>query len=291
MKKIFRDIKEKIHHHKEPVSQPAVAHSYVPQSAPVAERHETFEAPHAQHTVPHAQHPVAERHETFEAPHAHPVAERHEATFVEAPHAQHTVPYAHTVAPTYVEKEVVERPTVVKETILPEEKVVIQPVVHREREQMEVHEVVQPMKERDIMPTKVLHATLPSETVAERRENDSAFHNEYRQVTGKYVPSVEYAPKTVQTTERAPIVEEHVHKKIVEEVQPVLYKEVIQPTLIQETQPIYEKVIEPPVLSFDNRPVRELGVKHLEQPVVYESRTIGVTPPQQNPNLRASELV
>jgi len=71
------------------------------------------------------------------------------------------------------------------------------------------------------------------------------------------------APTQTTMFERAPIVEETVHKKIIEEVQPVLYKEVIRPVVLQETQPIYETVHETPFLVTEERPMRDLGTHFL----------------------------
>jgi hypothetical protein len=60
---------------------------------------------------------------------------------------------------------------------------------------------------------------------------------------------------------KAPIIEEHVSKKIIEEVQPVLYRETVAPVLIEETQPIYERVVEAPVIVEEIRQTVDLGTK------------------------------
>lgn len=43
-------------------------------------------------------------------------------------------------------------------------------------------------------------------------------------------------------------------KKIIEEIQPVIYREVIQPHIIRVTQPIYEKIIEADVYVTETLP-------------------------------------
>lgn len=52
----------------------------------------------------------------------------------------------------------------------------------------------------------------------------------------------------------APIVEETVHKKIIEEIQPVIHREVIAPKIINERQDIYEKIVEAPTVSYTTLP-------------------------------------
>jgi len=165
-------------------------------------------------------------------------------------------------APTILHEKL-EKPTIVRETILPQEKIEVQPIIHREREQLEVHEVVQPMHERDIAPTSVKYATLPAQMKADVRESDANFQNQYRAATTRYVPDVETRGIQREFLNKAPILEEHVSKKIIEEVQPVLYRETIAPTLIEETQPIYEKIVETPTIFEETRQTVELGTKIL----------------------------
>jgi len=183
--------------------------------------------------------------------------------FVQQPLSQNILnePALGMAAPMTIQKEFLEKPVIVRETILPEERVTIQPVIHREREQTEFHEVVQPMKERDILPTRLVYATLPNQVTPTLVENDQQFQRSYQESTHRYIPSSEVLPTQSQTVEKAPILEEFIHKKIIEEVQPVLYKETVQPTLIEEVQPIYERVVEAPVMSEEIRSVKELGTR------------------------------
>jgi len=183
--------------------------------------------------------------------------------FVQQPLSQNIMnePALGMAAPMTIQREYLEKPVIVRETILPEEKVSVQPVIHREREQTEFHEVMQPMKERDILPTKVVYATLPNQVTPTLVENDQQFQRSYQESTHRYIPSSEVLPTQSQTVEKAPILEEFIHKKIIEEVQPVLYKETVQPTLIEEVQPIYERVVEAPVMSEEIRSVKELGTR------------------------------
>jgi len=161
------------------------------------------------------------------------------------------------IQPT-ITKEVVSKPTIVKETFLPQEKIEIQPVIHRERDQLEVHQVYQPLKEREIKPTQVINTTLADKVQATIVQDDSAFIGQ-RSIP-QYTATKEFAPLQTQTIEKPAIIEEHVKKTIVEEVQPVLYKETIVPTLVRETQPIYEKIVEAPILIKETLPMRDLGM-------------------------------
>jgi len=57
-----------------------------------------------------------------------------------------------------------------------------------------------------------------------------------------------------QTFTKPPIVEETVHKKIVEEITPVIHREVMAPKVIHEVKPIYEKVVDQPAVSYSTLP-------------------------------------
>jgi len=161
--------------------------------------------------------------------------------------------------------EKVERPLIVRETILPQEKIEVQPIIHREREQLEVHEVLQPMRERDIAPTSMRSATLPAQVRAEVRESDANFQNQYRAATTRYSSDIETMGVQRELVNKAPILEEHISKKILEEVQPILYRETVTPTLIEETQPVYEKIVEAPIMFEETRQTVDLGTKILSQ--------------------------
>jgi hypothetical protein len=164
--------------------------------------------------------------------------------------------------PTFLEKK--ERPAVIQETVLPEERIEIQPIIHREREQLEVHQVVQPMRERDIVATEVRTHVLPAETRQEVRESDVDFQRKYQDELLKYKSGLNIQPVKHERFEKTPIVEEVIKKKVIEEIQPIIYRETIKPVIIQETLPIYEKIVEAPRMYFEEqRSVIDLGVKNL----------------------------
>jgi hypothetical protein len=160
--------------------------------------------------------------------------------------------------------ERIEKPIIVHERVLPSQRTEVQPVIHRDREQVEYHEVLQPMKERDIAPTQVQRMELPAQRF-ETRIPDAQFQEKYRELSarGNYRSDICTAPLTTEQCERAPLIDEIVHRKIIEEVQPVLYKETVRPVVVQATKPIYEHIVEAPTLCEEVRPMVDLGTKVL----------------------------
>jgi len=142
-----------------------------------------------------------------------------------------------------------EKGPVIKEHILPKEREEIQQVIHREREKTEVIEVARPIIEKEVMPTKISEVTLPSETrPTVYHEETEQFKQRYKKISEKYKPSFEVAPTEKEVIERTPIVKEHVTKKIIQEIQPVIFREITEPHITREMKPIYEKVVEEPTL-------------------------------------------
>lgn len=146
-----------------------------------------------------------------------------------------------TSEPVYEHRE---KAPVVQEVVKPGVREEIQPVIHRDREQLEIREEIQPIYEKTVRPTLVEERQLAPETRAEVR-------------TG-VMPVIAEGPRSnvvverehVEVMTKAPIVEETVHRKIIEEVQPVIHRETIAPRVIKEIQPIYEKVVEAPVVTY-----------------------------------------
>jgi len=57
-----------------------------------------------------------------------------------------------------------------------------------------------------------------------------------------------------QVVQNAPQVVEHIHRKIIEEVQPVIVKETIEPHVVQRVVPITERIVEAPIITKEVRP-------------------------------------
>jgi len=161
------------------------------------------------------------------------------------------------LAPTIVEK--LEKPTIVQETIRPSERVEVQPVVHIDKDQVEVHKVVQPMRERDIAPTRVEHVNLAPQHV-----EYAAPQTQFRSTQPIVQPRTMVEPLQRSTLERPPIVEETIHKKVVEEIQPVLYRETVAPTIIHATKPIHQHIVEPTQFVEETRGFVDLGTRNLQ---------------------------
>jgi len=169
-----------------------------------------------------------------------------------------------TINTTMEPKQVVTLPTIVKETIIPQETTEVQPVIHRDRELTEVHKITQPMHERDIAPTQLQYSTLPTEMRPTMVMQNTEFQ---QQPSANVQPSLcrSLNQPTGAVYQRPPIVEETIHKRIIEEVQPVLYKEVVRPTVITQTRPIHETVVDTPTIFNEQQPLRDLGTRYLDR--------------------------
>jgi hypothetical protein len=165
-----------------------------------------------------------------------------------------------TLAPAVVNTELdtkethLDRPEVINETIKPTEVREVQPVIDVHREQKEVHQVLQPVTARQELPLQVHEEVAPVQSY-ERKE--AIPEDRLRELeTGLQVRGgITVEGKTTTVVEKPPIVNEHIHKTIIEEVQPVIYKETIEPHLIHQTVPIVERVVEAPTVIKEVRPV------------------------------------
>jgi len=145
-------------------------------------------------------------------------------------------------------RQIIFRQEVIEQTIQPLERVEIQPVVNLEREQTEVHEIVQPFVETEVLPANIEEKSLPVIEKEEIRESEEEFKKEYRQITEGFKSKVDVNDIRKERIVKAPIVNEVIHKKVIEEIQPVIHKETIVPKVIKELQPIHERIVEAPKL-------------------------------------------
>jgi len=166
-------------------------------------------------------------------------------------HVSGPVNWSNIMLPAVV--EVRERAPVVQEVIKPGLREEIQPVIHRQREQLEIREEIQPIYEKSVRGTIVENRSLPAEIRPDVRMGAMPILQEGPR--GSVVVQAEHREAFV----KPPLVEETIHKKIIEEVQPVIHREVIAPRVIHETKPIFEKVIEAPVVSYTTLPARFVG--------------------------------
>jgi hypothetical protein len=175
--------------------------------------------------------------------------------------------------------QVVEKGVVVHEHIHALEKEEIQPVIHREREQLEVKQITQQLHETQIQPTLVQHRELAPEVRAPIVERGIIEENVHFSTVDR-----DATMRSVQVNQ--PILEETVKKTVIEEIQPVLERDVFVPTIVQQTQNIYEKVVEAPTVYREVLPVRELGTTRSEayiphqEPIVMREVAAPVAPVQ-----------
>jgi len=150
-----------------------------------------------------------------------------------------------------IEKTEILRVPVIEQVIKPRELIEVQPVVVREREQTEVHEVVQPIHEREVLPPVIDTQELPT-VEGEIVESHEEFEKEYNEVTEKFKSSVQVEDVHKERIVNKPIVQEVVHKKMIEEIQPVIHKETVVPHILREKVPIHEHIVEAPKLIQEN---------------------------------------
>jgi len=154
----------------------------------------------------------------------------------------------------------VSKEAILQETIKPVETIEVQPVIHRQREQMELHQINENINQTEVLPTVYRDKELPAQFVGEFREDDKKVTEKYLEANSELRNTMDVDVVKRIRIVKEPIVEEHVHKTIVEVVQPIIHKETFAPVIIRETLPLYEKVVEAPTLSIEERSIN-LGVK------------------------------
>jgi len=138
-------------------------------------------------------------------------------------------------------KEMRERPAVIHENIRREEVEEIQPVIHRERETTELRQLTQPIYEQAVRPIQIHEQVL----AAEQRP---AVIGAAAVTQAAPVSTSVFAGVERKVVEKPAMVVETVKRHIIEEVQPVIYKEIHEPHIIRVTKPIYERIVETPLV-------------------------------------------
>jgi hypothetical protein len=133
----------------------------------------------------------------------------------------------------------------------------VQPVVHVDREQTEVRQVVQPILEKEVRPT-LITKTAKEVELGTRQEKATGLPTplEGGRSLGA-APAIqsktEFLGVEKKREEFAPIVEETIHKKIIEQVTPVVEREVVIPHVIEQTKHIHETIQEKEVVTHEIR--------------------------------------
>jgi hypothetical protein len=92
-------------------------------------------------------------------------------------------------------------------------------------------------------PTKVVKQRL----APERRQTGGP--SPLPRATPAVRPSRAIAPLDRQVVTREAVIQEQVSKVVIEDIQPVVYREVVQPTIVQIEKPIIETIWEAPVVQ------------------------------------------
>jgi len=132
----------------------------------------------------------------------------------------------------------VEKPVAIHEEIRKELVEEIQPVVNIEKLATEVHQVTQPLFDKEVRPVQIEQRMLDREVLSEVY------------VEGRGVRAVEDMSTTRYLNTHTVVIEKptqfvEIEKtQVIEEIQPIIYKETIVPTVIQETKPMFQRVVE-----------------------------------------------
>jgi len=141
----------------------------------------------------------------------------------------------------------VEKPALIYENIRKEQVEEIQPVIHREHQRTEVRQVTQPIVQGFVAPIQVEEKTLAPEI--RTPTGSPAALPPVQTPTG--TTTVRSATKVV---EKPPIIMDTERTKFIEEIQPVIYRNVLQPSIVKETVDVYERVIDPNTFVRETRP-------------------------------------
>jgi len=136
-------------------------------------------------------------------------------------------------------------PAVVQEKIHRAHHEEITPVVDRQTEQVQVNQKLQPVvdKQQDYRHDERVNAAISNEVVDAIPEGDSAIYQNNLNAV-KDTRQVGDLKKTANIN--APIVNETVQKHIVNEIQPVIQREIDQRSTLHTTQPIHEHHVAAP---------------------------------------------
>jgi len=153
--------------------------------------------------------------------------------------------------------QIIEKPAAVHESIRKELLEEIQPVVNVEKVKTEVHQVTQPLFDKEIRPVFIEKKILSTEILPEVLVEGRGLR------TAEEFSTTQFMPSSTMVVEKPATFIEVERKQIIEEIQPVIYKETIVPTVIQETKPVYQKIVEGPVYSQETLAAR--GVRSTEE--------------------------
>jgi len=165
----------------------------------------------------------------------------------------------------------VEKPALIYENIRKEQVEEIQPVIHREHERTEVRQITQPIIQGIMEPVRVEDKELPAQIKPPVQASSIPINTSKTAATPLSTQSTTTATKVI---EKPPIIVDTDNNKIVEEIQPVIYRTVLQPSVVRETLPIFEKVVESPVLVQQTRFPQYITAPLQQQPSVASQQSL-----------------
>jgi len=138
------------------------------------------------------------------------------------------------IAPIIQHREVA---PVIHERFRREEVEEIQPIIHREREKTEIHKITQPICTSSVLGVVAEEGMLPAQSRPEIR------------TPGMLAPSIPLGTRESLAgqrlrVEKPALIVETEKRNVIEEIQPVVYREIVEPHVIKLTQPIYERIVE-----------------------------------------------
>eukprot|EP01114_Cavostelium_apophysatum_P019074 TRINITY_DN6035_c0_g1_i1.p1 TRINITY_DN6035_c0_g1~~TRINITY_DN6035_c0_g1_i1.p1 ORF type:complete len:362 (-),score=44.05 TRINITY_DN6035_c0_g1_i1:42-1127(-) len=129
---------------------------------------------------------------------------------------------------------VVQLPVVVHETIRHEQVEEIQPIITREHERTKIIQAQQPLFDKEIRPVTYRQETLPgTETTMVSEQIPTEYSG--------YFTKSEYTEGETVKVEKAPIIIETIKNVTIEELHPVIYREIVHPQIIRTIVPVSEK--------------------------------------------------
>lgn len=152
------------------------------------------------------------------------------------------LPAAEVITEAPVIQRELQQPALAEEKVIHVQESRVQPVVVRDILKTEVHQIEQPVLESKTMPVEKHTTTLPEQNIEK---------NDLKPVAPLPVPQPSHIEEQSATVrkELPPIIQERVHHAVIEQIQPVVYREIIQPHETLVIQPIHERIVEPAVVT------------------------------------------
>ncbi|KXS10807.1 hypothetical protein M427DRAFT_507160 [Gonapodya prolifera JEL478] len=180
--------------------------------------------------------------------HGEDIKHPHNLTHGDEVKQSHRVKMADAVAAETAEKEVEHRhrAPVTHETIRQVEREEVRPTIQKEIIQPQVQQIIQPIRDTRLEPERVEHIVEPTQVREIKGEARPEDEQRYRRQAEAVRDTRVESEVERQRVHHQPIVKETIHPHVVEEIQPVIEREVIMPKKVEVEVPIVEKVYEAP---------------------------------------------